>query len=138
MGASRNGRDTDGGTKSSRKPGKVGTGYDAEFRGYINLDLSPGDKERFSAWLLTTAASHTFDAAVTDGVNIAIKVDPKGAGFMASGTMRREDSPNAGLCATARAKTPELALWRLVFTLELLYVTGHWEDRQPMADPDRW
>lgn len=131
--------DTDGGyKKSSRKPGALGKGYDAEFRGYINLALSASDKERFGSWVSSPDAAESLNAFVSDGVNISIKIDPKSEGFMASGTQRRADSPNAGLVATARAKTPELALWRVVYMLSLLYTTGYWEDRQPIADPDRW
>lgn len=131
--------DTDGGyKKSAPKQGAVGKGYDAEFRGYINLALSAYDKERFGGWVSSAAAPETLDAAVADGVNISLKIDPKSQGFLASATQRRVDSPNAGLVATARAKTPELALWRVVFVLSILYATGHWEDVQPIADPDRW
>lgn len=126
------------GGKPAGKPKSLGKGYDAPFVGYINLQLSESDKERFSSWVTSNAAPEMLDSAVTDGVNVSLKIDPKGNGFLASATQRREDSPNAGLVATARAKTPELALWRVVYVLSLLYATGHWEDRQPMADPDRW
>jgi hypothetical protein len=131
--------DTDGGNaKRAGKPRVVGKGYDAEFRGYINLELSLEEKELFAGWVSSVDAPELLDRVVADGVNLSLKVDPKGSGFLASATQRREDSPNAGLVVTARAGSPGLALWRVVFSLGILYTTGHWEDRQRVADPDRW
>lgn len=130
--------DTDGKAQPARKSGGLGARFNAEFKGYINLDLSDADKERFGFWITSPEATEMFDAAVTDGVNISVKIDPKGTGFIASATQRREDSPNAGLCVTARARAPELAMWRVVFCLALLYAGGDWESTQPRANPDRW
>jgi hypothetical protein len=126
------------GSNADRKRGKVGEGYDADFRGYINLELSASDKERFSVWVSSSDATEMLASAVEDGVNLSLKRDPRGSGFLASATQRRSNSPNAGLVATARAGEPNLALWRVVYVLSILYVTGHWEDRQKVADPDRW
>lgn len=139
MGSRGNYGEQNGKEKPTRKSGEVGAGDDVAFRGYINLELSAEDKERFGSWLASDAATSMFDAAVTDGCHLSLKRDPKTAGgFLATATNRRADSPNAGLCVTARAKEPQLALWRLVYCLELLYTTGHWEDRQAVANPDRW
>lgn len=137
--AAKNARDTDGRANAPGKPRGVGGRDGAEFRGYINLDLSEAEKESFGRWVVTEAAGEMFDAALTDGVNVSVKRDPKTpGGFLASATMRREDSPNAGLVATARSREPQMALWRVIYILSLLYATGHWEDRQPVASGDRW
>ena len=130
--------DVDGGGPSRRNKKAAGE-EDAEFKGYVNLVLSEADKEAFGAWAKGNDPIPTLDGVVSDGVQISVKQDRKTVGgFIASGTMRRNDSPNAGLCVTARAKAPGMALWRLLFSFTLLYRTGHWEDTQPMADPDRW
>jgi len=113
-------------------------GYDAAFRGYINLNLSDEQKASYATWSESASPWDVFAAAVEDGVNIAVKRDPKGDGYLASATQRREDSPNAGLVCTARAKEPSLAWGRLLFILALLGHNPSWEETQPMADPDRW
>jgi len=133
------GGDTDGGgAKSPRKQGAVGEKYDAEFRGFINLDLPEEQRARFDVWVTTANAYDMFDVAVADGVVLSVKLDTKSDGYLASATQRRVASPNAGLVVTARAKTPQVALWRLVFCLYILSVDPSWEATQAIANPDRW
>lgn len=125
------------GTKGKKARG-VGAGFDAQFRGYINVPLSDEQKQAFVRWAETDSFWMVYEGAVSDGVNIAVKVDPKSEGYVASATQRREGSPNAGLCVTARAGEPVKALLRLLYVLALLGHQERWEDTQPMADPDRW
>jgi hypothetical protein len=75
---------------------------------------------------------------VGDGVNLSLKLDPKGGGFLASATQRRADSPNAGLVVTARGRDAATAWGRCLFCLALLGHKERWEDTQPLANPDRW
>lgn len=130
--------DQNGKSKPARKPSGVASTDGAAFRGYINLTLSQADKEAFAAWGNSSYASETLEEQIADGVNLALKRDPKGEGFLASGTQRRADSPNAGLCVTARGNSAALAWWRLVYCLYILSAHERWEDTQPLADPDRW
>jgi hypothetical protein len=130
--------DKNGKEKSVRTNRRVGAGYDAPFRGYINLNLSEGQKETYPAWAASASLWDTLEASVSDGVNVALKIDPKGEGFLASATQRREGSVNAGLVVTARGKDPGVAFGRLLFCLALLSHQESWEATQPMADPDRW
>ena len=130
--------DTKGKDRKRGSTKGVGAGYDAPFRGYINLNLSDEQKATYVAWSETASPWETFAVMVEDGVNIAVKRDPKGEGYLASATHRREDSPNAGLVVTARAKEPSLAWGRLLFILAVLSRHARWEDTQPVADPDRW
>ena len=130
--------DKNGKERPAKREGKVGTGYDAPFRGYINLNLSDEQKADWLTWSATDSFWMQLDAFVSDGVNLAIKIDPKGSGFLASATQRREDSPNAGLVVTARGKDASIALSRVVFVLAVLGRKERWEDTQPLADPDRW
>lgn len=130
--------DTDGTGHAAAKPRKVGSGYDAPFRGYINLVLSDAQREAFTSWadggsLWEALAFHT-----GDGVNLSLKLDPKGEGFLASATQRREDSPNAGLVVTARGRSAEVAWCRVLYCLTVLSHAERWEDLQPLANPDRW
>lgn len=130
--------DKNGKEKRTRKPSSVGESYDAAFRGYINLTLSQEQKSAYDAWAVSSSFWEVFEGAVSDGVNLSVRVDPKSDGFLGSATQRRVGSPNAGLVVTARATTAEKALGRVVFTLAVLSHAERWEDMQPLADPDRW
>jgi len=130
--------DQNGKDKPARKPSAVGTGYDAPFRGYINLNLSAEQKAAFGAWADGASPFEVLERSLASGIGIAVKRDPKGAGFLASATQRAENSPNAGLVVTARAAGGWVALARCLFCLAVLDHSERWEDVQPLADPDRW
>lgn len=123
--------------KPVRKQGSVGKD-NAEFRGYINLNLSADQKAQYPAWFAGSSPWEALEAFVGDGVNIALKREKGGEGFLASATHRREDSPNAGLCVTARGRDAATAFGRVLYCLTLLGHSERWEDLQPMADPERW
>jgi len=130
--------DTDGSDRVRGKSTVAAAAGNAPFRGYINVNLTPEEKGAFAGWLDQDTFWSVVSGAIVDGVNVAVKPDPRQPGFLASATQRREDSVNAGLCVTARAGSPELALTRLAYVLALLGRSERWEDTQPLADPDRW
>lgn len=130
--------DRNGKEKPDRKSGAVGSGFDAAFRGYINVNLTPDQKAAFDKWSGSASVTEVLNTQVTDGVNVSLKWEPKSEVFVASGTQRREGSPNAGLVVTARAAEPQKAFLRLLYTLAYLSHAEKWEDLQPLADPDRW
>jgi len=127
-----------GKSKSSAKLAEVGTRGDAVFRGYINLDLNKDEKAAYVKWAAPDVVFGVFSLVVEDGVNVAVKPDPKQDGFLASATQRRTTSVNAGLCVTARAADPVTAFGRLMYLLSILARQESWEATQPMANPDRW
>lgn len=124
--------------KSAGEPRRVGEGYDAPFRGYINLNLSPEEKDGYAAWAEGGTIWEVLQIQIADGVNVSVKLDPKGQGYLASATQRRSTSPNAGLVVTARAKDAPTCLGRLTYILAILTRDESWEVTQPIADPDRW
>lgn len=130
--------DTDGKDKPAGKSGKVVTGWDAAFRGYINLNLSDEQKASYEKWAESAAFWEALEAFTSDGCNLSLKWVAKEGCFLASATQRREDSPNAGLVVTARGKAAGTALGRVLFCLTVLAHSERWEDTQPLADPDRW
>lgn len=130
--------DTDGTNKPARQSSKVGALDNAEFRGYINLDLTDEQKRLYSAWAASEAFWAALEGFVEAGVNISLKRERKTGGFMASATQRDPDSPNAGLCVTARGKDAATAWGRVLYCLTLLSHKEKWEDTQRMSDPDRW
>jgi len=125
-------------SNAAGKRGAVAGLYDAPFRGYINLNLSADEKAGYDEWAAGSTLWDVLDVQAADGVNLAVKVDPKGDGFLASATQRRAASVNAGLVVTARGKTPTVAWGRLLYCLAILSRSESWEETQPMADPDRW
>lgn len=135
-------RDSDGNPigkeKPARKPGSVGVQHDAEFRGYVNVNLSDEQKANYDAWAQGQGYFETLEASVASGVNLSLKLDPKGGGYLASATQRNPASPNAGLVVTARGRDAVTAWGRVLFILTYLGHKERWEDTQPMADPDRW
>lgn len=127
-----------GKNRPANKREPVGESYEAPFVGYINVALSDEQKGAYAKWAASASFWDTFEAVVADGVNIAVKIDPKGTGYLASATQRRVSSPNAGCCVTARARDAQTAMGRLLFTLAFLSRAEKWTDLQPLADPDRW
>jgi hypothetical protein len=123
---------------SSHKRAAVGGVDNAEFRGYINVDLTPEQKTVYSAWAASGSYLDALQGITEVGVNVSLKRERKSGGFLASGTQRDPESVNAGLCVTARARDAETALGRLLFILSYLSRSDRWEDTQPLSDPDRW
>jgi len=111
--------------------------YNAEFRGYINVNLSDEQRDHLPLWLENADIEKFCKGWCATGLVLSMKLDPKTGNFMASATQRNEQSHNAGLAVTARANSPVKALQRLLYILDILGA-GKWEDVQPMADPDRW
>jgi len=111
--------------------------YNADFRGYINVNLSEEQRDHLPLWLENADVEKFCKAWCATGLVLSMKLDPKTGNFMASATQRNEQSHNAGLAVTARANSPVKALQRLLYILDILGA-GKWEDVQPMADPDRW
>jgi len=113
-------------------------GYDAKFVGYVNYTPSADEKAVFDEWCDSASFWETLHASVEDGVNLSLKVDAKNSCYVASGTQRREASPNAGQVVTARASEPHKALARLLFILAILGRKESWSATAPVNDPDRW
>lgn len=124
--------------RAPKQPGGVGKNNDAVFRGYINLTLSDEQKTAYEAWASSASMWEVLEGSVSDGVNLSLKLDPKGDGYLASATQRRGDSPNAGLVVTARGKDASTAWGRVLYLLAVLGHKERWEDTQPIANPDRW
>ena len=124
--------------KSYSESGGVGLRLDAEFVGYINLQLTDEQRAGFDTWVAGASAVDALEYHTSIGINFALRVDPKSGGYLASATMRDSSSPNAGLCVTARAREALTAFWRVVFCVVILSHHEHWTDLQPVANPDRW
>jgi hypothetical protein len=130
--------DTDGVNKPSRQSDKVGVVDNAEFRGYINLELTDAQKDTYPTWAASEAFWSALQAFTEGGVNLSLKRERKSGGFLASATQRDPASVNAGLCVTARGKDAGTAFGRVLFCLTILARKERWEEVQAMANPDRW
>jgi len=130
--------DKNGKESNRKRSSSVGGTDQAAFRGYINLVLTDENKKAWEKWSTSSSVWEQLEASVGAGVNLAVKRDPKGEGYLASATQRDSLSPNAGLVVTARGKEAGVAFTRVLYCLALLGHKERWEDTQPVADPDRW
>lgn len=125
-------------SKSAARKDKPVPLDDAVFRAYINVSLSAEQKEGYDDWVVSEYYWPMFDHMVSSGVNLSVKREPKTGGFVASGTMRDPESPNAGLVVTARGGDGATAFGRLLYTLAYLSTSERWEDIQPVVGADHW
>jgi len=122
--------------KKRTRTDKVGWGA-AEFRGFVNIDLSEHDKAEFEVWWLTADIAAEFDVRCRQGIGLSLKYDAAGTCFQATGTQRDAGSANAGLAVSMRASDASKALARLLFVLSLLGAED-WTKRGQAPDNDRW
>lgn len=120
------------GTSAAERDGQ------AVWRGFVNRDLTAGEKEQFEDWLTTDEAWDTMAAVVGSGAHLSVKVNPNGGGFLATCTQRNPAHVNAGLCVSARSSEAGKAFFRLLYTVHILGVEAAWADSGKVADPDRW
>lgn len=113
-------------------------GGEAEWRGYINVQLTAEEKGEFDDWMRTDDPWDVLSDVAAAGCVITVKRDAAGSGFMGSITQRDPASVNAGLAVTARGKAAGTALFRVVFLVARLGVLADWAAQQPPADDDRW
>jgi hypothetical protein len=130
--------DKNGKDKPAPKTPAVAAKHDAQFRGYINVQLDDVQKEAYDKWSQSASLWEVLEASVESGINLSLKLDPKGAGCLASATQRNPSSPNAGLVVTARGRDAGTAWGRVLYILAILGRKERWEDTQPLANPDRW
>lgn len=126
--------------KVSGRPGhKNGkSSVDAEWRGFVNRELTAVEKEQFDDWAHTTEPWNTLADVVGSGAHVAVKINPNGGGFLASITQRNPTHPSAGLCVTARSGEAGKAVFRALYIVFLLGVESDWGIVGGVADPDRW
>jgi len=121
-----------------RKPKKAPANGTVEFRGYLNVNLTDDQKKAFVAWYEMGSFWNTLQYSLAAGVQLSVKQESDGQTILASATCRNPDSPNAGLCVTARAKEGGLAVGRLMFILDYLGIDAAWEKTVPLPTDDRW
>lgn len=124
--------------EAKREAGSAGKSGVAEWRGYINVDLSPDEKAQFDEWMRGDDPWDILTEIAAAGCVVTVKTNAGSTGFMASITQRSPASVNAGLCVTARASSAGKALFRAVFLVASLGVAEDWTKGHEVADPDRW
>jgi len=124
--------------EAGKASGKAKAGQVADWRGYVNVDLSNAQKREHDDWCASEGPWETFDEALASGCVVSVKLNPSGGGYLASATQRNAASVNAGLCVTARARTAGVALTRCLYILRVLGLQNDWAAAHPPSDPDRW
>lgn len=115
-----------------------GGGLSSDWRGYINVDLTPQQKEQFDDWYHSGAGWETLHEAAAAGCVVTVKRDGAGSGFLGSVTQRTLGHANVGLSVTARSSEAWKALMRALFLVAVLGVESDWAAKAPPSDPDRW
>lgn len=113
-------------------------GLSAEWRGYINVELSADEKAQFDEWMRGSDPWDVLQEVVASGCVVTIKLNAGSTGFLGSVTQRETSSVNAGLAVTARSSDATKALFRAMFLVAKLGVHADWAASQGVADPDRW
>lgn len=113
-------------------------GNGADWRGYINVNLTAQQKREFDDWAHTDDTWLSLGEAVGSGCQLGLKFQQGETCFLASLTQRTPGHVNAGLCVTARAASADKALLRVLYLYRLLGSDDSWEKVTPAADPDRW
>lgn len=125
--------------KNGRAAGRAGAvGYQTDWRGYVNRELTPSEKEQFEDWYVTEEQWDILEEVLRDGVQVSVKADGFGSGFLASATQRTPGHVNAGLAVTARSSHAWKAQTRLLYILHLIGPKSDWAATSKPADPDRW
>lgn len=101
--------------------------YTAQWRAFVNVQLSTHDKEGFVTWANENNFFDVMDAHTALGRKFSVNLDPKGNCYTAFVLERDVLSPNAGLMLSARANSSSMALWRLLYILETVLADGKWE-----------
>lgn len=113
-------------------------GSGAEWRGFVNVNLSADQKAQYDDWAHTEDVWLSLAEATATGCQLGLKWAAAESCFLASLTQRTTGHVNAGLCVTARSTSADKALLRVLFLYRLLGSDGPWEAVQGVADPDRW
>lgn len=125
-------------TKKSKGAAAADEVYGDEFKGWVNLNLTAAEKENFDAWFAGEGFLDGLFYFASDGCHVGVKPSARDGGFLATAVHRRIGSPNYGLGVSARGRTANVALGRLIFSLVILDHENDWQKVQPIADPDRW
>lgn len=125
--------------KEDRKAARASaSGEVAAWRGYVNVSLNEQQKREFEDWARTDDAWLALAEAAASGCVVGLKYLQGEACFLGSLTQRTPGHVNAGLCVTARSKTADVALLRVLFLYRVLGSDGSWEKVQAVAEGDRW
>lgn len=125
--------------KEAQRAKRGGLVGQAEWRGYINVNLSPDEKAQFDEWMRGDDPWEVLQEVVQSGCVVTVKLNAgNSSGCLASITQRSVGSLNAGLCVTARASSAGKALFRAVFLVASLGVESDWAAVHPTVEDDRW
>lgn len=106
-----------------------------EWKGYVNLSLTDGQKAGFSAWIVGTEIwENAVPTLIEGGYVVSIAYDDYNQSVVAGLYCVNPDDPNAGWKLTARGEYPDVALSRVVY-IHLVLLEGNWSDSfHPEAD----
>jgi len=111
--------------------------YTADFKRFANVELNADDKEHFIVWASANNFFEVMEKHGKKGRTLNVKRDFKQQCYLATSLERDNLSSNAGVMVSARARTPDMALWRLLYILDAFFDGKEWESYVDISD-DKW
>jgi len=110
---------------------------DADFLGFLNVNLSDEEKAQFASWVSSAPVGELLTDLLDDGNVVSLKQDKKGKGYAAAITQRWAGSPNAGYCINMRADEPVKALTRMLFVVSVV-LGEDWKESNALRGDSDW
>lgn len=111
--------------------------WNAAYTGYVNFNPSDAQKDAFVTWADSAEPFLIMQLEAEKGRKFTFATDKDGVTFTASCMERDNRSVNAGLIATARGRSIEIALFRLLFYISQLF-PENWNELHTTVNLDRW
>lgn len=111
--------------------------WNAAYSGYVNFNPTDAQKDAFVQWADSAEPFLILDAHLALGRKVSFAIDKDGVTHTCSCMERDTQSVNAGLICTARGRTSELAWFRLMYYLGVLF-PENWNELSLTKSLDRW
>lgn len=111
--------------------------WDAAYAGFVNFNPTDAQKDAFVHWADSAEPFLIMDTHLALGRKISFAIDKDGVTHTCSCMERDSTSVNAGLICTARGRTSELAWFRLMYYLGVLF-PENWNELSLTKSLDRW
>lgn len=100
--------------QSNHKPSTT----DASFKGWVNVDLSPNDKEQFVEWQAHEDWGGIMNVHMTRGITYSVKYDADNECYLAKAFHADKEHVSGGYAVTMRARDGVTAFARCVYVVE--------------------
>lgn len=125
------------GASTEKSAPLASTRWNAPYKGFVNFNPTDAQKDAFVEWADSAEPFLLIDTHLVLGRKVSFALDKDMQTVTASCMERDTLSVNAGLIATARGRSTEIALFRLMFYLGVLFPED-WNELHTTPQLDRW